>query len=68
MRVHPETNEGPGAFMRFRDALKAVPTVPESGMPLSPFKKSAPKERRRATGGERVFPRFWCFASFSPST
>jgi len=41
--------EGPEALDRFRSALKAVLTVPESALPPSPFKKSRPKTEARKT-------------------
>jgi len=39
--------EGPEAFTRFKDALKAVLTVPKSAMPPSPFKKWVPKKKTK---------------------
>jgi hypothetical protein len=41
----PEMIEGPEAFARFRDAMKAILTVPKSAMPPSPFKKWVPKKK-----------------------
>ena len=41
----PEMIEGPEAFTRFRDAMKAILTVPKSAMPPSPFKKWVPKKK-----------------------
>ncbi len=38
-RPHPEMHEGPEAFDRFRQAVKAVLRVPKSAMPPSPFSK-----------------------------
>jgi hypothetical protein len=44
-RPLPEMREGPEAFDHFKQAVKAVLTVPKSAMPPSPFGKS---ERRKA--------------------
>lgn len=50
MKPHtPELVEGPEAFKRFRDAVKAVLTVKKSDMPPSPFGKSG-KTRKIKTG------------------
>jgi hypothetical protein len=48
MKPHAEMNEGPEAFERFRQAVKAVLKVPKSAMPPSPFGKSG-KKRGSAT-------------------
>jgi len=39
--------EGPEAFEKFRDAMKAILTVPKSALPPSPFKKWNPKPKKR---------------------
>ncbi len=48
MKPHPEMIEGPEAFDRFKDAMKAILKVPKSALPPSPFKKWKPKRRSRA--------------------
>jgi hypothetical protein len=40
--------EGPEAWTRFREAVKAVLKVPKSAMPPSPFAKQVPKDKRPA--------------------
>ena len=50
-RPHPEMIEGPEAFDRFQDAMKAVLKVPKSALPRSPFarndKPASTKEAKR---------------------
>jgi len=46
-----EMIEGPEAFSRFRDAMKAILTVPKSAMPPSPFKKWVPKKKKPTQKG-----------------
>ncbi len=48
MKPHPEMIEGPEAFDKFKDAMKAILTVPKSALPPSPFKKWKPKKRKTA--------------------
>jgi hypothetical protein len=42
-----EMIEGPEAWKRFQNAMKAIISVPKSALPASPFKKSPPKKKRR---------------------
>lgn len=46
MKPHTEIDEGPQAFARFRNAMKAILTVPKSAMPPSPFKQARAKKKR----------------------
>jgi hypothetical protein len=48
MKPQPrEMIEGPEAFQRFTDAMKAILKVPKSAMPPSPFKKWKPKKKAK---------------------
>jgi hypothetical protein len=38
--------EGPEAFTQFKNAMKAILTVPKSALPPSPFKKWVPKKKK----------------------
>jgi hypothetical protein len=49
----PEMIEGPEAFTQFKNAMKAILTVPKSAMPPSPFKKWVPKKKRGKTRAVR---------------
>lgn len=51
MKRHTDMIEGPEAFTRFRDALKAMLKVPKSAMPPSPFKKQLGKKKPAAPKG-----------------
>jgi len=51
-KPHAEMIEGPEAFERLRDAMKAILTVPKSALPPSPYKQSrTPKKRPAAHKG-----------------
>jgi hypothetical protein len=45
-RKHPEMQEGPSAFVAFRDAVKRILSVRKSDLPLDPFKKSHCKKMK----------------------
>jgi hypothetical protein len=46
VKPHPEMIEGSEAFEKFRNAMKAILTVPKSALPPSPFKKWKPKKKQ----------------------
>ena len=46
MKPPTEMIEGPEAFDRFRDAMKAILKVPKNALPPSPFKKWKPKKKQ----------------------
>jgi hypothetical protein len=59
MKTQPrEMLEGTEAFDTFKNAMKAILTVPKSAMPPSPFKKWEPKkkQRQKEKPGARVQP------------
>jgi hypothetical protein len=41
-----DMHEGPEAFTRFRNAMKAIIAVPKSAMPPSPFKQHVSKKKK----------------------
>jgi hypothetical protein len=45
-RPHPEMHEGPEAFSRFQEAVKAVLRVPKSALPPSPFGQAGKKGKK----------------------
>jgi len=46
MKARTEMIEGPEAWDRFQNAMKAIVKVPKSALPPSPFKKSIPKKKK----------------------
>ncbi len=44
-RPHPEMTEGPEAYERFHEAMRAVLKVPKSAVPPSPFGLTAKTTR-----------------------
>jgi hypothetical protein len=47
MKPHSEMIEGPEAWDRFRNAMKAIIKVPKTALPPSPFKSAATKKKRK---------------------
>jgi hypothetical protein len=46
IKPHPEMIEGPEAWERFRNAMKAILKVPKSAMPASPYGKKTAKGKK----------------------
>jgi hypothetical protein len=51
VKPHSEMIEGPEAFDRFKEAVKAVLTVPKSAMPPSPFGRRTKTKKPEAPKG-----------------
>lgn len=49
MNPHTEMIEGPEAWQRFQNAMKAIVKVPKSALPPSPFGKRAKQTKKPTT-------------------
>jgi hypothetical protein len=51
MKPHPEMDEGPQAFERFRNAVRTVLSVPKSALPPDHHKATPKKKKPVAAKG-----------------